>query len=64
MTTLLNVTLDIDGIVAGAQFHSDPSLLMAAFPGLTDEQAFALVEGHASLSLDNKRVLYTPTKVH
>ena len=64
MSILLNVTLDPDGVVACAQFYNDPGLLLATFPGITDEQAHTLAEGKATLCLDGKRLRYTVKELH
>lgn len=55
----LSMSLDVEGVVEYARHHSDPSLLRATFPDLTDEMAFALVDGFASLTVQEKRLVYT-----
>jgi hypothetical protein len=58
------MTLDVQGVVRYAQHHRDPELLRATFPDLDDEQAFAIVDGLASLQVVNRKLQFTRTQVH
>lgn len=60
----LSMTLSISGVVAVARHYSDPDLLRATFPALSDEQAFAIVEGRANLRKEGDGLLYELTPVH
>ncbi len=60
----LALTLDVKGVVAYAQHFRDPDLLKATFPALTDEQAFAISEGRATLTQRGGQLLYEPCPVH
>jgi hypothetical protein len=59
-----SVTLSVEGVIAYAQHVNDPALLRSTFPDLTDEMAFAIVDGHATLALQEKRLVFTRTSVH
>lgn len=63
-TGFVSLTLDVEGVVRYAQHTSDPALLRSTFPDLTDEMAFAIVDGFASLTVQEKRLVFTRTTVH
>jgi hypothetical protein len=58
------MALDVQGVVRYAQHHHDVDLLKATFPDLDDEQAFALVDGLASLQVVDRKLQFTRTQVH
>jgi hypothetical protein len=60
----LSMSLDVDGVVRYAQHTGDVDLLRSTFPDLTDEMAFALVDGTASLTLKEKKLVFTRSVVH
>lgn len=60
----VSMSLDIPGVIAYAQHHSDVDLLKSTFPDLTDEQAFAIVDGHATITKEGGRLAYRRTCVH
>lgn len=60
----LSMTLDIAGVVAYAQHHSDVDVLKSTFPDLSNEQAFAIVDGHATLTKEGGRIAYRTVQIH
>lgn len=59
-----SMTLDPLGVVEYARHHRDVDLLKVTFPDLDDEQAFALVDGLASLQIKDRKLHFTYNQVH
>lgn len=60
----ISLTLDVQGVVRYAQHHQDVDLLKSTFPDLDDTQAFALVDGLASLQVRDRKLHFTLNQVH
>lgn len=58
------MSLDVSGVISYAQHHGDVDLLINTFPDLTHEQAFAIVEGHATIQREGARYAYRTVSVH
>ena len=61
---VVSLTFDVQGVVRYAQHTHDVDLLKSTFPDLDDEQAFALVDGLASLQVTDRKLHFTLNQVH
>lgn len=61
---MISMTLDVSGVISYAQHHGDVDLLLSTFPDLTPEQAFAIVEGGATIQREGTRYAYSTVAVH
>lgn len=64
MSIHIAINIDVPGLVEIAQHYGDPQLLRATLPELTDEMAFAIVDGHATLTQEGRRLTFRPNQVH